>query len=81
MVSKDNQEGGINQCFYFDITLNKRLYIASNYPGPSLTEMAGFASLLRRSGYEGQAAAMATTAELEYRNEIFSMCVGHGHDC
>ena len=29
---KDNQEGRINQCFYFDKTLNKRLYIASiNY--------------------------------------------------
>jgi hypothetical protein len=26
---KDNQEGGINQCFYFDKTSNKRLYIAT----------------------------------------------------
>jgi len=32
MVSKDNQEGFINQCFYFDKTSNKRLYIATaNY--------------------------------------------------
>jgi hypothetical protein len=32
MVSKDNQEGGINQSFYFDKTSNNRLYIASiNY--------------------------------------------------
>jgi len=28
MIPKDNQEGRTNQCFYFDKTYNKRLYIA-----------------------------------------------------
>jgi len=34
---KDNQEGGINQCFYFDKTFNNRLYIQFQIflgPGP-----------------------------------------------
>ena len=71
---KNNQGGRINQCFYFDKALNKRLYIRLKI---TRAFVVGPTSLWLRRLEESTAA----TTELEYRNEIFLVCIGYGYDC